>query len=635
MSSAEERESRTGFDIRNFGQRGDAKRSRYEKRVAELQAEGMGTACIERAVDGALANLTTSAHSFVIYGEPQSGKTEMMIALTARLLDEGHRIIVLLLNDSVQLLEQNLDRFLRSGLDPAPKKFNEILDPSVEIGKSTWVIFCKKNSADLQKLLGKIGNISGKVVIDDEADYATPNAKINKQEKTKINALVGQLLWKKGIYIGVTATPARLDLNNTFDNQNEKWIDFPAHDKYTGQETFFPTSKEGFENLGYRLELLPDQGDDPKYLRRALFSFFVNVAYLNTQINDEARNYSILIHTSGQKVDHTRDYKQVVTLLTSLKDDSHRSFERHVREIFEIAAARYPGLETQLTRYVLDQINLSDVVVMNSNTERNAAQYKRATSPATMFTVAIGGNIVSRGVTFDNLLSMFFTRDVKHKIQQDTYIQRARMFGSRGVYLQHFELHIPSKLYFDWQKCFVFHRLALSVIREGKGGPIWLEDQRIAAVAASSIDQAAVALDSGEMSWDIFDYDTRVDKIVAAETTQPLERLRDLSALLGPEAFPDHVINFIAGFSLGNESIAIHPTVHFGPTSYTEEERAEIRRRRGFVGTNQLERTKYPHAIHHVKVFANEGGKARVFYRYTPEVGAIRFLKNLGKSSTR
>src|SRR3546814_19609708 len=61
---------------------------------------------------------------------------------------------------------------------------------------------------------------------------------------------------------------------------------------------------------------------------------------------------------------------------------------------------------------------------------------------------------------------MFFTRDVKHKIQQDTYIQRARMFGNRGDYLRFFELTIPEALYLDWHRCFVFHRLALAAIKE-------------------------------------------------------------------------------------------------------------------------------------------------------------------------
>jgi hypothetical protein len=42
-----------------------------------------------------------------------------------------------------------------------------------------------------------------------------------------------------GKYIGVTATPARLDLNNTFDNKSTNWINFESHKKYTGQDVFF------------------------------------------------------------------------------------------------------------------------------------------------------------------------------------------------------------------------------------------------------------------------------------------------------------------------------------------------------------------------------------------------------------
>jgi len=60
-----------------------------------------------------------------------------------------------------------------------------------------------------------------RVIIDDEADYATPNSKVNKNEKSKINKLTADLLGDQGTYIGVTATPARLDLNRTHQNQNE------------------------------------------------------------------------------------------------------------------------------------------------------------------------------------------------------------------------------------------------------------------------------------------------------------------------------------------------------------------------------------------------------------------------------
>ncbi|MDA4629718.1 hypothetical protein NZA98_01075, partial [Escherichia coli] len=88
--------------------------------------------------------------------------------------------------------------------------------------------------------MDKIGRVDGIVVIDDEADYASPNSKINSGAKTTINDLINQVLGATGIYIGVTATPARLDLNNTFQNDSHLWVDFPPHSAYTGQDVFFP-----------------------------------------------------------------------------------------------------------------------------------------------------------------------------------------------------------------------------------------------------------------------------------------------------------------------------------------------------------------------------------------------------------
>jgi DNA polymerase III delta prime subunit len=208
-------------------------RDRYQTQLNRLKKQHKQTSCIEAAVSSAGETLQAGTHSFVIYGEPQSGKTEMMICLTAKLLDDGHRIIIHLLNDSVQLLQQNLDRFQRSNLSPAARNFSDVIDPEYSFSTGFHVIFCKKNASDLAKLNQKLERVRKKVIIDDEADFATPNALINKGDVTRINALIKQLISNDGIYIGVTATPARLDLNNTFDNDNEKWVNFPPHDAYT------------------------------------------------------------------------------------------------------------------------------------------------------------------------------------------------------------------------------------------------------------------------------------------------------------------------------------------------------------------------------------------------------------------
>ena len=234
------------FDINKFIHTEEVT-EQYDRQLERLKQQGMETDKIEHTVRAAAANLREENPSpFIIYGEPQSGKTEMMICLAAKLLDEGFPFIAMLLNDSVDLLSQNLGRFQGSGLAPSPKNFSEILDPNYQIEGISHVVFCKKNARDLEKFIDKIDSLGQVVVIDDEADYATPNAKINRQDKTKtrINELIEKLLGSNGRYIGVTATPARFDLNNTFNNDPSKWVEFGTHSAYTGQNQFFPVDKK-------------------------------------------------------------------------------------------------------------------------------------------------------------------------------------------------------------------------------------------------------------------------------------------------------------------------------------------------------------------------------------------------------
>jgi hypothetical protein len=201
------------------------------------------------------------------------------------------------MNDSVDLLAQNLTRFKVSGLAPAPRSLSDLLQSSPTQNPKELVVFCKKNVFDLDKLIARLAGKGKIVVIDDEADYATPNAKINQGTKTKVNERIGKLLGSDGSYVGVTATPARLDLNNTFKNDTAKWVNFPPHSKYTGQDVFFPLDKK----VPYRLTLL-DQGGSPKEAQDAFVRFLVTVAYLNLYENDgKEKNYTMLVHTSGRK----------------------------------------------------------------------------------------------------------------------------------------------------------------------------------------------------------------------------------------------------------------------------------------------------------------------------------------------
>lgn len=130
--------------------------NQYDNRIKALREVGKDTKSIEETVLKTIKNLKDqSSRSFVIFGEPQSGKTEMMIALNAKLLDEGFRIIVNLLTDSVDLLDQSLNRFRGSGLNPSPKEFKELPNDPRRLKGQEWVVFCKKNARDLDKLIVK------------------------------------------------------------------------------------------------------------------------------------------------------------------------------------------------------------------------------------------------------------------------------------------------------------------------------------------------------------------------------------------------------------------------------------------------------------------------------------------------
>lgn len=375
---------------------------------------------------------------------------------------------------------------------------------------------------------------------------------------------------------------------------------------------------------------MPDAGDDPKYARQALFGFMVNAAYLNLYGHPNVeKNYSMLVHTSGKKVDHKSDWAVMNDTLNALVKKESKYFATHVEYIWKLARDRFGDADPdRITNFILGNITRHAIIILNSERDwkDNASA---ATNPTSLFTIIIGGNIVSRGVTLDNLLSMFFTRDVKHKIQQDTYIQRARMFGSRGDYLSFFELTIPQALYLDWHRCFVFHRLALSAIKGGLGSLVWLSDQRIAAAASSSIDRSTVDLDKGEMLFSLFDYDPAVEAIID-EKIDAFEKMDRLSMALGQGCFPDYLVKYIRRTSLsGSSTIGIHSVTDIsGYADGPDINKQMITRRRGFFGKSQ--RVRFPYAVHHLMILKNDSGRARLLYKFE---GSIQFIKNTIRDS--
>ena len=618
--------------------------SRYQKQIERVRISQGFVKSIENTVTSTLQNIDAGGRRLAIYGEPQSGKTEMMICLTAKLLDKGHNCVIILVNDSIDVLNQNFDRFLNSGLIPTPKSLTD-LTQSVGLHKpKEQIILTKKNKDNLEALIDylKRTNNTNRVIIDDEADHATPNAKINQKidkktgkanPQTAINKLVGDLLELKGddtgIYIGVTATPQRLDLNNTFDNERQYWVLFDTHPNYHGHEIFFPQIENGVCKTTFHIEELPDDGDSPIFLEDALLRFMVNVAHLNCALPDipgsGQQNYCMLVHTSGTKEDHKGDYKTVLRVFDEITQEKNSGEAgKYFQKLEQFAQKMFPNDVLNIMQYIYDKCEANIVNVINSERDRDLQKITSVTDPKRPFTVAIGGNIVSRGVTFNRLLTMFFTRR-PHKIQIDTYVQRARMFGVRSPYLDHFELHIPKTLYRDWHRAFFYHRLGMASLRTGE--PIWYEDSQTRAVAESSKDKANTNLDAGETEFQIFEFSTEIADLTH-ETLVGYRSFHELLQLLPKDYLPSQILRTVDSMKPnGDESIVVHKSRSIMTwTSLTSEDIELIKRgKKGLF--YQSEADRFPKGVHHFQIFHNSSSKARMIYKYIEQGRGLRIVR--------
>lgn len=607
----------------------------YEARIERLKQMGRDPSLIQQGIADVLRVLEQGHKSFVVYGEPQSGKTEFMIALVCKLLDMGRQTIFVVMNDNTELEMQNYDRFHHAQeLNPTPELSTQILsmdDSDLKTPKQR-VIFCRKNSSNLQKLIHKCRFMTDRVVIDDEADYATPNAKINKDDVTAINKNVGLLgdlnTGGKGTYIGVTATPARLDLNNTFLNDSKNWIFLDSHKYYKGRQFFFPVTQTEIDASNYQLVKLPDDTDDPKLLRHAVFRFLIRVAILNAPKNAELTAYSMLVHTAGKTDDHVKDHSDINRILKILRDQTSSKFKQYGNELLRIAQKlvsdhNADSSPTDLVVFVLQNIGRSQVLTINHKNDGN--NVKRAGNPQSLFTFAIGGNIVSRGLTFENLLTFYFSRTVRGRLQQNTYIQRARMFGNRP-YSEHFELCVPESLLQDWATVFQDHEISLRLARSGAYQHI--QSARTAVVDSGAIDQKNVTMERSERAvGEIFDLTSELEQeILGHDQTKPIEFVESLLSrnLIDATHFPPSLITYLREVADKNEGDVLIVLRSKGDQHFIQNiERYEkdgdpvtiTRSRGGIVHAMLNKRKEYSENRHFILPIRNNNGQARFMYK--------------------
>lgn len=463
----------------------------FTKQVAELYettvAEG------EVGVGGSHEASTepiqgTKPAAALLYGRVQSGKTAAMVLTSALSIDNGFRIIIVLTADNLDLVTQTANRF-RDLEGPrvlttlkhdestdwrAPELDDELLQDVIDEG---LVFVCAKNYLHLPKVLAFFSRVDAArypcLVFDDEADAATPDTTLQARTSGRPNApshastihrrvIENNRPGEEGestlellphtIYVQVTASPYVLLLQRQ-DSKVRPSISFllePGKGYCGGARFFGDFDPERSEPPAPPIVLVPS-GENQMLARRQApqglaasidFALLAASTLANTGRGWPTEGYKHLSHTSPSTTQHTLVAEHIDRYLGRLR----RELKREPQVVAErLEASRqelmrsFPQVPTtdSLMPIFSSAVRHSQVIRVNSESER--APY----GPRLNFVV--GGNILGRGVTINDLLVTYYLRQAKTS-QMDTVLQHARMYGYRESLMPFTRLYVPRLL---------------------------------------------------------------------------------------------------------------------------------------------------------------------------------------------
>ena len=327
-----------------------------------------------------------------------------------------------------------------------------------------YVFVLKKNKSVLVALsqwLSQQPLTAGKLdipllLLDDESDYASVNTR-EETNPTAINFAIRNILqwFSRSSYIGFTATPFAnifIDHENTNDLFPRDFIySLESPSNYVGAEATFGTPDEidsasvidledaddAFpvgHKVSHEVSVIPDS------LRDALRTFVVANAIRDLRGHqDQAR--AMLVNVSRYK----RVQGQVFDLVDEEVSGLRNAIELHSVTYGEGAAnpdldalretfgTRFPEVEftwEQVLEALPSAVADIRVQLFNSDKDRKLEETE-TTWERPQRLIAVGGDVLSRGLTLDGLMTSYFNRNAQ---ASDTLLQMARWFGYRDDY---------------------------------------------------------------------------------------------------------------------------------------------------------------------------------------------------------
>lgn len=450
---------------------------------AEVAAGEVGLGGSGRASDAAI--LGERPPRALLYGRIQSGKTVGMILTAALCLDNGFRVVVVLTTDNVALVRQTAFRF--KNLD-GPRVFSAVKEGSSYewqgqedqlrsvVAEEGIVLVCAKNSSNLPQVMRFLQQLDAStypvLVLDDEADAATPDTTIAARSADKPNApayasTINRLVMENdrpeqmgfslgemfphSFFVQVTATPYVLLLQKrSAQTRPTSTFLLEPGNGYTGGEAFFGNfdPSPAPERQAETVVVVGD--DEAALVRRQVpaglaqsINFFILSACARASVAGwPVEGFKHLSHTSHKIDDHAMVSGHIDAHLNEIRQvlksggDNARGYFAQAYEELTRSVDQCPPID-DLWAAASNAIKQAEVIKVNSKAD------VLAYGPRLNFVV--GGNILGRGLTIDDLLVTYYIREAKTS-QMDTVWQHARMYGYRQAYTKYMRVYLPRRL---------------------------------------------------------------------------------------------------------------------------------------------------------------------------------------------
>lgn len=411
-------------------------------------------------IDSIFKNYFLPHEKILCIGDVQSGKTRQIINSLKNAKNYGYKVTIILCGHTNYLFEQTQNRLNRElKIEEGYESIDFDTIHQDLIIKNLHIIIPILKSRKIKNLLDNLLRIfkqhftleEGILIVDDECDsYSLLSQKKEKEEAKKIAQYVSNFYddivsvkKHKVKYLAVTATP--------FDNI--KFFSFNKYDRsillshpkeYTGNEYF-----NELENFYITVPSHKDDKSTWSYMiKSALASWFSNsYAMLNDENNkikvrelkNKIRNpeeeeilkkltkSQFIININTRTPSHEEMFKMLSDIFLNFNYDELIQSNNFVKKDFDEFLNK---LKHNVMFYIMNN-NKCKFILINNNFKK--AEFNEFINGEKDFQIIIGGNIISRGLTFEYLLTEIMLSAPNNKCQCDTLLQKARWFGYRQL----------------------------------------------------------------------------------------------------------------------------------------------------------------------------------------------------------